>query len=94
MKRLTSLDNENSYIVSTDSNRAKPNGYAGEAIDKLAKFEDFFDDLQTNQSKISDEMEMLRQQDKSHSPRFKELFARKMINNSILILLKQYGLNE
>jgi hypothetical protein len=94
MKRLTSLDNEKTYIVSTDSIRTKLNGYAGEAIDKLAKFEDFFDDLQTNQSKISDEMEMLRQQDKSHSPRFKELFARKMINNSILILLKQYGLNE
>jgi hypothetical protein len=94
MKRLTSLDNEKTYIVSTDSIRTKPHGYAGEAIDTLAKFEDFFDDLQSNQTKITYEMEILRQQDKSHSPRFKELFARKMINNSILILLKQYGLSE
>jgi hypothetical protein len=94
MKRLTSIDNDKTFIVKLDAIRSNPYGYAGEAIDKLAKFEDFFSDLQSNQTKITEEMERLRDQDKSHSPRFKELFAKKMVNNSIFIFLKQYGLGD
>jgi hypothetical protein len=92
MKRLTKISKDGGYIATADLVYLQDAGYAGEAIEKLACFETFYDDLLRNQSEISNEMEMLRNEEKTHSPRFKELFTKKMINNNILIILKQYGL--
>lgn len=68
------------------------NGYSGDAINKLAKFENFYDDLISKQNEISKELEKLRVEGKTHSVKFKQLLANKMTNNNIMILLKTYGL--
>lgn len=92
MKRMTYNTGGRLFYIIDDMIQQDENGYSGQAIERLAKFEDFFDDLNKNLIVISNEMAKLREDDKSHSPRFKELFTKKMINNNILMMLKYYGL--
>lgn len=66
--------------------------YTGEAVEKLARFEDFYDDLLASQDLIARELDKLRSEGKEKSTKFRELFTKKLMNNSILILLKSYGL--
>lgn len=93
MERLTrAFENDEFYIVDGDKVNHDANGYSGDAINKLAKFENIYDDLVANQSEISEELERLRNEDKTHSFKFKELMAKKFTNNNIITLFKTYGL--
>ena len=73
--------------------QGEPNihGYSGEAIDKLARFENFYLDLLA-QVAIPEEMEKLRQQGKTKSVRFRELMGEKMVKANLISLIKSYGL--
>ena len=92
MARLTRLLNNEFYIVDDDKVSCDDNGYSGEAISRLARFENFYDDLLASQNKISKELEKLRNEGKTKSVRFRELMGKKMINSNIVILFKTYGL--
>lgn len=92
MNRLTkSLDNKQFYVDDTKVTH-DVNGYFGEAIDRLAKFENFYDALVSQQEEITRELDKLRSEGKTTSVKFKQLFANKLTNNNILILLKTYGI--
>jgi len=92
MARLTRLLNDEFYIVDDDKVNCDDHGCSGEAISRLARFEDVYDDLVAGQNKISEEMEKLRNEGKTKTVKFRELMAKKMINSNILILFKTYGL--
>lgn len=93
MDRLTKeLDRSNLYLVDDTKVQHDASGYSGDAISKLAMFENFYDDLLLKQSEISKELEKLRSEGKNKSVKFKQLLANKLTNNNILILLKSYGL--
>ncbi|MHB9094901.1 MAG: hypothetical protein ACYC21_09520 [Eubacteriales bacterium] len=93
INRLTrALDSNNLYVVDDTKVQHDVNGYSGDAISKLAKFENIYDDLIAKQSEISKELEKLRLEGKTHSVKFKQLVANKLTNNNILILFKTYGL--
>jgi len=93
MERITiSLANNDHYVVEETKIQHHVNGYSGDAISKLAKFENFYDNLMLTQSQISTELEKLRSEGKTNSVKFKQLLANKMANNNIIILLKTYGL--
>ena len=86
MDRLTRvLDNNKFYIVDDDKISREAGGYSGEAVEKLAKFENLCDDLEASQSKISKELEKLRHEGKTKSFKFRELMAKKLTNNNIII---------
>ena len=89
MNRLTkALDNNNLYVVDDTKVQHDVNGYSGEAISKLAKFENIYDDLVSKQSEISKELEKLRLEGKTRSVKFKQLLVNKLTNNNIIILLE------
>lgn len=93
MNRLTSsLDSNNFYVVDDTKIHHDVNGYSGDAISKLAKFENIYDDLISKQSEISKELEKIRLEDKTHSVKFRQLLANKITNNNIIILFHTYGL--
>jgi hypothetical protein len=92
MERLTRMLNNEFYIVDDDKVNCDDNGYSGEAISRLARFENVYDDLVASQNKISEELEKLRNEGKTKSVRFKELMVKKMTNSNIIILFKTYGL--
>lgn len=70
------------------------NGYSGDAINKMAKFENFYDELISKQSEIIKELEKLKLEGKTRSVKFKQLLANKITNNNIMILFKTYGIDQ
>jgi len=93
MDRLTRVKSQNEgYLVNDEMIIYSVEGYSGDAVVKLAKFENFYDYLMANQEKISKKLEILRNEGKEKSVKFRELFAKKLMGNSTLILLKAYDL--
>ncbi len=92
MERLTRKSIIDGKMYISENNLTQQlEGYSGEAIELLARFEDFYYDLLADNEKISVELEKLRNQDKTKSVTFKELFTKKLINNRFLIHLNNYG---
>ena len=93
MERLTRmLGNNDFYMVDDSTLNHDVDGYTGEAISRLAKFENIYEDLIASQSQIPKELEKLRDEGKTKSVRFRELMVKKMTNANIINLFKTYGL--
>lgn len=93
MERITRMQGDNDlYIVDELTLNNDVNGYTGEAITRLARFENIYEDLIASQSQIPKELEKLRKEGKTKSVRFKELMVMKMTNANIINLFKKYGL--
>jgi hypothetical protein len=71
------------------------NDYAyGDAIDRLAKFESFYDEIEKVQLEISIQLEVLRNEGKEKTVEFKELFTKKLVNNNVMAFLRFHGLSD
>lgn len=92
MERLTRMLVKDFYVVNDLTLNHDVNGYTGEAITRLAKFENIYEDLLASQIQIPKELEKLRNDGKTKSVRFKELMVQKMTNANIINLFKKYGL--
>jgi len=92
MDRLTKSNNHKLYVVDRTKVDSDTNGYSGEAINRLGRFEDFYADLVASQNEIPQEMQKLRDEGKEKSYRYKELMGEKLINSNILSLLKKYDI--
>ncbi|AHM57596.1 hypothetical protein EAL2_808p00900 (plasmid) [Peptoclostridium acidaminophilum DSM 3953] len=89
-RKLPGKEGHEGYVVEKEKIINTPEGYSGEAVEKLARFENFYDELVASQEEISRELEMLRNEGKEKSVRFRELFGKKLMNNNTLIMLKYY----
>lgn len=65
----------------------------GPAIDRLARFENAYEFLLARQDKIAADLEQLRSQGRTQSVSFKQLLAEKLMNQSILVLFRSFGLD-
>ncbi|HZX46624.1 MAG TPA: hypothetical protein VFF83_05080 [Clostridia bacterium] len=93
MKRITrKTQNNGHYVVDEDKIKQVAGGYSGEAVERLAAFENMYENLIKGQSEISEELERLRREGKKNSYKFRELMGKKLINSNTLIILKNYGL--
>jgi hypothetical protein len=93
MERLTTkFEKGEKYLLKKEFVIACESGFSGEAAEKLAKFENFYEELFASQEILGKELDKLRSEGKEKSTKFRELFTKKLMNNSILILLKSYGL--
>lgn len=85
MERLTKkLDDQDNYIVDNDK--------LNQAINKLAIFENIYEELNAEQIEISKKLEDLRNEGKMKSLKFRELMTKKLTNSAVLTLFKNYGL--
>lgn len=93
MLRFTELQKDGTYRIMTNTDLNQENNeYYNDAINKLAKFENLYDDLLKKQTKISIEMEKLRMEGKTQTATFKHLLVNKLTNNNIIGLFESYGL--
>ena len=68
-------------------------GFAqGEAIERLALYEDLCEELQARQQALALQMETLRAEGREKSVKFRELFAQKLTNAAFLSMLQARGL--
>jgi hypothetical protein len=87
MLRLTrALESNASYIVDDDLIIREECGYSGDAINRLARYENTIDDLLASQIEIAKGLEKLRNEGKTHSVKFRELMVKKLTNSHILVL--------
>lgn len=93
MKRMTKSEN-GMFYVKKDHVREIEAGYAGDAIERLAVFEDVYLRLVEQQDEYEAELEKLRAGGKEKSVRFRELLGNKMMNGNTLKLFEIYGLES
>lgn len=91
MKRQTKKINNNYYVANEKINQSE-NGYTGDAIEVLAKFENYYEDLVLKQKNIIEEMNKLKAENKTNTVKFKQLMANKLNNSNNLLILKQFGI--
>ena len=94
MDRLTRTVGKGIYAVDESNIQHGENGYYGEAVTRLAKFENICEDLKAKQLEISKELEKLRLEGKTNTVKFRQLLTNKLANSNVLILFKSYGLEE
>jgi len=93
MDRLTHFDPDRQCFVTGEiAGNIDEKTFYGPAVEKLAIFENLHAELLARQCAIPQELETLRAQGKSKSYKFKELFAQKLMNETILSLFKSHGL--
>lgn len=94
MLRMTQANEANdTYTVVASLVERSGNSCQGPAIDRLARFENAFEFLLARQDKIAADLEQLRSQGRTQSVSFKQLLAEKLMNQSILVLFRSYGLD-
>lgn len=93
MARLTKvLGNQEGYWVDIAAIEKIKDGFTGEAIAKLAILENILDDLTANQAELTEQLDRLREEDKTKTVRFKEMMGQKLMNNMMITHFKKYGL--
>ena len=77
MKRYTKKS-ESDYYVERDDVRLSDTKVFGDAIDRLAMFEDFLDVLLVEKDQIVERLDFLRQAGNTKTVTFRQLFANKI----------------
>ena len=93
MKRLTNkTENNDFYVTKFIDGKFGSEEYHGEAVERLAKFENLFDRIMERKNEIPIELDALRSEGKNKTYGYKEKFAEKLMNDMMLNLFEQYGL--
>lgn len=93
MKRYTHKK-DNTNVILVDDVKIEHGYISGTAIDLLAKFESFYDEIEESQIDLSHQLEKLRSEGKEKTVQFRELFTKKLVNNNILAFLRFHGLTD
>lgn len=92
MDRYTKKQDDRTYALADDilinTDLIKPS----EIINRLAHFENFYCDLIKSQEKVIIELEVLRNEGKTSTVKFKQLFTTKLTNANIIGMLELYGI--
>jgi hypothetical protein len=84
MERLTKKSEQNTYMI--DASQLE------KAVERLALFENIYENLIKSQNEIHKELEKLRSEDKTKTVKFKELMVKKLTNNNMIIQFNMYGI--
>ncbi len=84
MERLTKKSEQNKYLID--------NSKIEQVVERLALFENIYEDIVASQSEIHKELEKLRNEGKTKTVKFKELMVKKLTNNNMIIHFEFYGI--
>ena len=91
MNKYTKKVNDQN-VISLEDVKIEGEYGTGEVIDRLAKFESFYEEIEKNQITISEQLEVLRSEGKDKTVEYKELFTKKLVNNNVMAFLRYHGL--
>ena len=95
MPRMTrTLPGENHYSLDGSRIEKCADGWHGEAVDRLAAFENMHEALQQRLREIPSELDALKVQGKEKTVTFRELAAQKMLYRQWLDMAQEYGVTE
>lgn len=90
--RLTTKQPDHTHLVPADLIASSADGVGGPAIERLAAFEDLYEEIMKRQQAYTEQMEQLRAQGKQNSHQFKEIMGKKLMNAHIISLFMAYGI--
>jgi len=82
----------NRFTIKNGDSYYIPDENMKEAIQRLGKYEDAYENLLNAQAQIPKDLENMRIQGKEKTVRYKETMAQKLINNHIETFFEKYGL--
>lgn len=91
MNKYTKKVNDQN-VISLEDVKIEGEYITGEVIDRLAKFESFYEEIEKNQITISEQLEVLRSEGKDKTVEYKELFTKKLVNNNVMAFFRYHGL--
>lgn len=91
MNKYTKKVNDQN-VISLEDVKIEGEYITGEVIDRLAKFESFYEEIEKNQITISEQLEVLRSEGKDKTVEYKELFTKKLVNNNVMAFLRYHGI--
>jgi hypothetical protein len=91
LERIT-IKTEYNYIVAEQYVERSEGGYSGAAIERLARFENAYEELERLSETILQEIEELKIRDRTHSVIFKEKLGMKVMNANTLNMFKAEGI--
>lgn len=95
MNRLTChMKDSDTYQVPKAMIAHDEDGCKGAAVEKLARYENFHENLLLRQKELSTKLEKLRSEGRTRSATFHQMLAEKLANQNILILLEGSGLEN
>jgi hypothetical protein len=65
-----------------------------DAIERLAKFEEFHTKMLASQGEIVEELAKLRAEGKEKTVQYRELFTKKLLTSNVLAFLRYHGIKE
>lgn len=86
MKRLT-VNKEGQWLLNEGVD-------INDAIERLAKYEEFQAKMIDSQSDIVEELAKLRAEGKEKTVQYRELFTKKLLTNNVLAFLRYHGIKE
>ncbi len=93
MERMTRRTGPDGRATVDGSHVVRDGGNAGgDAVERLARFEDAVDELLAEQADATRQLERLRGEGRSKSVRFRELMGRKLTDQYLLVLLARHGI--
>lgn len=92
MERYTQKMENEKYKVTGEVLQQEEEGYVGEAVERLARFEDAYEALEANYTATEEKLEWLRSQGKVKSVTFQQLLGRKMNYENLISLFEIHGI--
>lgn len=93
MERITKYLEESPHaVVGKDKISLIPEGYTGEAVELLARFENFRAALEQERERTETGMERLKKEGKTKSYQFRELMGKRGMCNYVIGMMKIYDL--
>ena len=91
MERLTRQSGkEGPYLTDRSAGEHPEGGYHGEAVEKLARFENLYEDLLEKKKALHQDLENLVNNDRLRTYQYTERLAEKLMNDALLELCETH----
>lgn len=93
MERFTRLsEDRKKYVADAGSIEVSEGICQGELIERLAKFENMLEHIMKEHEELPKELQALRDAEKTKTYKYREVFTRKLMNDSFVVELMGFGL--
>ena len=93
MERFTRLSEDGKkYVAGAGSISVSDTTCSGELIERLAKFENMLEHIMKEHEELPKELQALRDAEKTKTYKYREVFTRKLMNDSFVVELMGFGL--
>ena len=93
MDRMTRKSEEKGcYTTEGITGKFEDGGYYGDAVERLAKFENLHTYLMEQKETVARQLDALREAEKTKTYKYREVFSQKLMNDMMVDLMRGFGL--